>query len=83
MQPLDSSSSNPVSARHNEFVGVRHEGCAALQETLWQRCQDRGEVAAGAQFSKSQLQHLRQAGGRLYATHVARAARACGSNTNG
>lgn len=68
MQPIGGSSS-PVTAWHNDFVGVRHAGYAALQQTLWQRSQDRaharGEPAAAALFSKGLLLQLAQTGGRF------------------
>jgi hypothetical protein len=68
MQPLEGSSS-PVITWHNDFVGVRQAGYAGLQQTLWQRSQDRararGEPAAGALFSNGLLQQLDQAGGRF------------------
>jgi hypothetical protein len=64
-----SSSSNPVITWHNEFVGVRHAGYAALQQTLWGRSQDRararGEPAAAALLSKGLLLQLAQSGGRF------------------
>jgi hypothetical protein len=70
MQPVNSSSSNPVISWHNEFVGVRHAGYAALQQTLWQRSQDRvqarGEPAAAALFSKGLLQQLVHTEGKFH-----------------
>lgn len=71
MQPLGGggNSSSPVIAWHNEFVGVRHAGYSALQQTLRQRSQDRaaarGEAGTGAHFSRSLMQQLGQAGGRF------------------
>jgi len=69
MQPIASSSSSPVIAWHNDFVGVRHAGYADLQQALWQRSQDRavvrGQAAAAGSFSRGLMQQLGQAGGRL------------------
>jgi hypothetical protein len=58
-----------VTALHNDFVGVRHAGFTALQESLWERSQTRAKAradpAASAAFNRSLLAHLVQQGGRL------------------